>query len=57
MMCLPVILRAKENEPMLKAVQILSSDHALGGMSADARLATVFTTTVIMTTGRRDGSG
>ena len=57
MMCLPAILRAKETEIMLKAAQILSSEHALSGMAADARLATVTTMTVIMTTGRRDGSG
>jgi hypothetical protein len=57
MMCLPAILRAKENEIMLKAAPILSSEHAFSGMAADARLATVTTMTVIMTTGRRDGSG
>ncbi|HEY5712344.1 MAG TPA: hypothetical protein VIT38_10645 [Allosphingosinicella sp.] len=42
---------------MLKAAQILTSEHALGGMAADVRLATVTTMTVIMTTGKRDGSG
>ena len=42
---------------MSKAAQILSREHAVTGMAADARLATVITMTVIMTTGRRDGSG
>jgi hypothetical protein len=49
--------KGQEREIMLKAAQILTSEHALGGMVADVRLATVTTMTVIMTTGKRDGSG
>ena len=49
--------KGERDETMSKAAQILSREHAVAGMAADVRLATVITMTVIMTTGRRDGSG